>query len=634
MKLHRNEKLALSIEVPDDCVLDLEHLSQVCRLEGRTLEFSSLAERNRIIAEAAFEGIGATPAIDQNALFDLAYNLWRYEIGHDDQVSGRLLAFASDRVDILAAGADRIRMGARAFDVLHLLEAALPYLTTLDVDSIVDICVAKYEQTKNDMMSGAFHGVLEAWLSTRPGTAIELHSRVLTSLTEVTASLLGNAIAALANSDFALASNMAQDDVRSGVDLRAHVGVWTLGRLIVHEGAPPTAVSQLTDVIIGLAGTETGDLRSEVLRVAVGAMHKVSAFDSLLQDRAENRDQVVLSAAASSLFFKAEALYERGVTERWFRLLVDLSPEYPAAIRDFDYALSRALTDPANLELVLSVLTEWVAQYGEKAAIASNTAELFDDTIRSLFKRSDYRARLLTDWLLSERSEHPGALAGILSGIDHELDTVLELDKDRIDQLTSGDLLFLARRLLGFVHDRAQVTSLSLSLLSSKEAEARIYPVVRALLVDEIGYDYPLSTAKTLRENVALRSADQDKRFLLHLADAIDHVVQAQNALPFLNEFRPPAQLRRLFARARAKQMSASLEEANKKSVFRQLMKEIPIKAGNGTFNYRDSNYGTSTKLSSISHSMELPRRESFDPIGNQIRLRGFRIAKRDKPCD
>lgn len=612
----------------------MEHLSHVCRLKGNTLEFASLAELNRILAEAAFEGLGATSVVDPNALFDLAYSLWRYEIGHDDQASGRLLALASDHLDIFAAGANRIRTGARAFDVLHLLEAALPYLKTLDVDSIVDICVAKYEQTKDDLMSGAFHGVLEAWLSTRPDTAIELHARVLASLTDVTAPLLGNAIAALANTDFALASNMAQDDVRSGVDLCARVGAWTLGRLIVHEGAPPAAVNELNDVIIRLAGTETGDLHDQVLRVAVGAMHKVSAFDSLLQDLAANGDQVVLAAAASSLFLKAEALRERGVTERWFRLLVGLSPEFPAGIRDFDYALSRALKDPANLELVLSILTQWVAQYGEKAAIASNTAELFDDTIRALFKRSEYRARLLTDWLLSEKSEHPGALAGILSGIGHELDASLEFEKDRIDQLTSGDLIFLARRLLGFVHDRAQVTSLSLSLLRSNDAEARIYPKVRALLVDEIGYDYPRSTAEALREDAARRIADRDKGFLLHLADVIDHVVQAQNALPFANEFRPPAQVRRLFARARAKQMSATFDEANKKSVFRQLMKEIPIKAGNGTFNYRDSDYGTSTKLSSISHSMELPRRESFDPIGNQIRLYGFRIANRDKPCD
>jgi hypothetical protein len=612
----------------------LEHLSQVCRLEGNTLKFASLAERNRILAEAAFEELGAPSVVDPNALFNSAYSLWRYEIGDDDQASGRLLALASGDMDIFAAGANRIRTGARAFDILHLLEAALPYLKTLDVDSIVDMCVAKYEHTKDDMMSGAFHGVLETWLSTRPDTAIELHSRVLASLTEVTAPLLGNAIAALANTDFDLASNMAQDDARSGVDPRARVGTWTLGRLIAHEGAPPAAVSELNDVIIRLAGTETGDLHGQVLRVAVGAMHKTSAFDSVLQDLAENGDQVVLAAAASSLFLKAEALRDRGVTERWLRLLVGLSPEFPAAIRDFDYALSRALKDPANLELVLSILTQWVGHFGDKGAIASNTAELFDGTIRALFKRSEYRACLLTDWLLSEKPEHPGALAGILSGIGHELDAALEFEMDRIDQLTSSDLLFLARRLLGFVHDRAQVTSLSLSLLNSNDVEARIYPVVRALLVDEIGYDYPRRTVEALRENVATRIADRDKGFLLHLADAIDHVVQIQNALPFLNEFRPPAQLRRLFARARAKQMSTTFEEANKKSVFRQLMKEIPIKAGNGTFNYRDSNYGTSTKLSSISHSMELPRRESFDPIGNQIRLYGFRIAKRDKPCD
>jgi hypothetical protein len=99
--------------------------------------------------------------------------------------------------------------------------------------------------------------------------------------------------------------------------------------------------------------------------------------------------------------------------------------------------------------------------------------------------------------------------------------------------------------------------------------------------------------------------------------------------LPRRKEFRPPERLRREFARARARQMNQAFEEASKKSIWRQLATEIHIKAGRGTFQYQNETYGQTMRLGSISHSVEMPRREVFDPVGNAIRLLGFRVAKR-----
>lgn len=629
LQLHQQEKLGLRIEVPAEQTLKPEDLLAGCKLIGNTLEFGSLAERNQIIACAAFEALRSTSPVDPNSLFDFGYKLWRYEIGQSDQASGRLLALASEDMDIVSAAAQRIRSGVPAFDVLHLLEAALPYVGKLSVGSLAELCLAKQEQTKNDMMAGAFHGVLETWLKTRPSVAKELHIKVISNLSDATVSLLGNAVCALAQTDFRAAVDLAKGDTRSGVSLRAPIGAWTLGRLLLDEQAPPDQVKELIDEIEALIDSEQGELRSQAVRAAVSAMHKMPAFDMLLQHLAEGGDQDVLCAAAFSLFYHADEIRERGITQRWFELLTMLKPEFPGAIRDLDYALAWTLAAPENADLVVGVLTQWVANYGDKAAIGSNTAELFDDTVRALFARKEYCARLVTDWLLSEGPEHPAALAGILSQISHVSESKLELEKARIDQLAAPDLMFLARRLLSYVHDRGQLTSLSLSLLRSEDAQTRIYPIVRALLVDEIGYDYPGSTVKALRQNATASASVSDREFLLQMADTIDRMLQAETALPARSELRPPAKLRRLFALARAKQMSDSLAEANKKSVFRQLATEIPIKAGNGTFNYRNSSYGTSTKLSSISHSIELPRRESFDPIGNAIRHFRFRIAKR-----
>lgn len=631
LQLHKKKERELHIDLPADSILRTAELPQGCELAKDVLEFSSLRERNKIVAVAALDELRSPSGIDSNAIFDLAYNLWRHEIGHEDQASGRLLALASESVDILAVGAQRIRSGSRVFDVLHLVEAALPYLSKIPIWSVIDLCEAKYEQTKNDMMGGVVHGALEAWLETRPNDAQELHARVLKNLSEATATLLGNSVVALSKTNYLAAVDAAKADVRSGVTIRAQVGAWTLGRLLLDDRATQESLNVIVDEVIALIESQQGELRSQVIRAAVGAMHAIPAFDSILERLAEHADQDVLCAAATTLFLKDNEIRERGITPRWLQLLTALRPEFEGAIRDFDYALSRMLADPFNAQTVVSVLTQWVANHGHKGAIDSKTAELFDDTLRKLLSLEQSSSLLVTSWLLSDRQEHAGALAGALIELSHHSEVELKLDKSRVDQLTANDLLFLARRMLGYVHDRAQLTSLALSMLQSKDVEMRIYPVLRALLVEEIGYDYPGSTTETLRATAETTSSKSDKDFLLKAAEGIEQVVDAQNALPSLGELRPPTMLRRFFARARAKQMDASVKEANKNSFWRQIATEIPVKAGTGTFSYRDSNYGSSTKFSSMSHSIELPRREAFDPIGNSIRHIGFRVAKRGK---
>ena len=632
LRLHRRDGIELRIDVPAGAVLTVADLPDGCQLvEEAAVQFNSLAARNDIVAMAAFAGLQSSSGIDADLLFERAYELWRHEIGHNDQASGRLLALASVSTDVFTIAAQRIRNGSDVFDVLHLVEAAFPHLKVVETSSIIDFFMAKYEPTKNDLAGGAIHGALESWLETRVASALELHAKVLESMSEATASLLGNAVVALAKTDYAAAVEVARDDAQSETSLRARVGIWALGRLLLEERAPSPWVDLVIQTVLNLIEHEEGELRSHAIRAAVGTMHFMDAFDPILQRLAEGGDQDVLCAVTTALYFQAKELDERRITQRWLGLMTSLKPEFKGAMRDLDHAMARLLSDPANALMVTSTLEKWVAKHGHRVAIDFETASLFDDTARKLFTLEASWASLVTDWLLSGERAHPAALAGFLNQLSHLSRTELRLDKGRLDGLATEDLLFLARRLLGYVHDRAQLTSLALSMLLSNEPEKRIYPVLRALLVDEIGYDYPGSTAAACREAADTASTDSQKEFLLMVAETIDQVVNAQSSLPMLNELRPPTRLRRLFARARAKQMNESVEEASKDSIWRQIATQITIKAGRGTFSYRDANYGPSMKLSSVSHSIELPRREAFDPIGNSIRHLGFRLAKRDE---
>jgi hypothetical protein len=426
VRLHQEDGAGLRINVPVGTVLTAAEIPDGCQLlDGVAVQFDSIEARNVIVAKATFEGLQSSSGIDANLLFEHAYGLWRHEISHTDQASGRLLALASFSTDVLAVAAQRIRSGSDVFDDLHLVEAALPHLQTIEALSIIDLFVAKYESTKNDMAGGAIHGALESWLETRAGNALELHAKVQENLSEATASLLGNAVVALAKTDYAAAIEVARGDVRSETPLRARVGVWTLGRLILDELAPSPLIDLAIQEVLVLIEREDGELRLQAIRAAVGAMHIVAAFDSSLERLAQGGDQDVLCAVATALFLKTKDLGERGITQRWLELLASLKPEFKGAIRDLDHAMARLLSDPVNVPMVASTLEKWVAKHGHRVAIDSETADFFNDTVRKLFSIEASWASLVTDWLLSDEQKHPAALAGLLTQLSHHSRTEL-----------------------------------------------------------------------------------------------------------------------------------------------------------------------------------------------------------------
>lgn len=68
------------------------------------------------------------------------------------------------------------------------------------------------------------------------------------------------------------------------------------------------------------------------------------------------------------------------------------------------------------------------------------------------------------------------------------------------------------------------------------------------------------------------------------------------------------------------KQQAAISEEADKRSVLASLFPRIPLKYGRSFFMEKDGEYTEPSELEEISHSVELPRGELIDPIGQQIK--------------
>jgi hypothetical protein len=633
LKLLKNRTEELSCDLPVDSHLTAHVTTGDFIVEGDTVRFTSTEARNRCIASHLFKSNRKHSKADSNLWLNTAYDLWRHEIGKDDRASGRLLALVHEKDDIFFIASNAIENEAmEVFDVLHIIEAALPYLNKLKPDGVYKLCDAQYERTKNELAAGHFFSHLEKLLSGHPETCREIHSHLRSNITESIANLHPVSLLALAKSSPEESLVLAHVDADSSNVMLKRVAIWTLGRFLLTSHITEIAIPSASATIIANLYDPDDQIRRTAIHAAAQAITVMDVFDLALFKLGESGDQDALTAIACFLMMNMQEMKGKANFKEWIRLLCKLSPHLKGGIDNFDLILSQLIAEESSQQFAISCLTEWSIVNAVDTPRDKSVAKLFNSTVIELAKRQLLLSQVITDWLLSDSWQLASAAAGILSNLwSHDVRDI-EFYLPRIDILDKGDLLFLARRMLGFVFSEDHLLALTMSLLKTSNPQQRVFGLVYSILVDELGQDYPDSTIKVLERAKSSTTDEESVAFYCRVIDAIKSRMDALEALPRLIELRPSPSLQRRFAQAHAKQMNSLVEESRKESIFSQIMTEIPIKAGRGTFSFRNGNFTDSSQLQSFSHAVTLPRRNTLDTVGYDLSHLGLRLAKRDNP--
>jgi len=229
----------------------------------------------------------------------------------------------------------------------------------------------------------------------------------------------------------------------------------------------------------------------------------------------------------------------------------------------------------------------------------------------------DLLGEALTRWLLHDDLRYPIVAFRTISHLRADGVQTLVLDPAILDELDANGLLFLARRILGYiVGDDAQI-GLIFSLVRTHDAKVRTFGLVADVLRSHVGYDYPHQTIEFLQERQASLDADDDvKKLCAEVIAVLKNQLADLDALPWLKELVPPSAKDHRFAKERAKQVNEAFEEASKDSIWRQITSRVVLKAGLRSFQTINGQYTEPMELKGISHSMALPRSEIADPAG------------------
>ncbi len=631
--LHRQCGTGLEIEctadISDDCN------NALYNIENGNLVFVSLAARNQCVAVLAYSNLCTRQSeLAANEVFQVAYQLWCDEIGHDDCACGRFLVLCHNEINILQAAATLINVGEKSdFDYLRVVQLGLPFLSDISVTDIVAISEAQYSKTINDMVAGMLFNGLEDVLVKFSHRAWELYAFSKNNPTDVTACLYLAALSSLMrNGQVDQVLDVLFADIKNDQPLFTMRALYLVADALVRHDLS-TSLAQVCLLVLR-QHSQHKDL--EIQKSAVQAIRRAAERHhdllvdllGLAQENAHPNLQHILAEILSFLF-----LHENIATAHtcFSGLLQTLSKIDPEKIHDFsllDLVLGKLLLNPLYVHPVQLVWTSWMINHGGDGVRERDAIELFPRVVSALVKQPDLLATIITNWLGADDSKLGAVAGGLISFLWVRNFRQPVFAKAVLDELDNESLIFLVRRLLGFVFDEAALLSLTFSLLNTDNAVDRTHDLVKDLLINEVGRDFLGAVPTQLAQRMPVATLDEQKMFD-EVSEALTTYENKIENLPRLAELRSPQRLRRAIDLRRARDMAASQAAADEKSVLNKLFAKVSIKAGNGTFYVRDDKISAPNMFQSHSVEVSLPRRYYTDPVSYDFSRRLFRNAKR-----
>jgi len=623
-------KELISTSLPHE---DIEILSDIddafFKLDNRNLHFKSVAVRNQLVADKYYADLIEKNENDPSVWFHTAREIWAKEIGCTDQASGRFLSLWGQEVDILAEATKIIRIpNTDVFEVLHVIQAALPHLSNIQSASLINLCDAQYDQTINDLAGGRLYVSIREHLQSDERLCRDLLNLLRERVKDTTRPLYTNAMLAYAFNDNNKAIEFAIEDIQSGNFELISSAIWAIAQLMVQDFVPEAMEEKMAQTLINTLRNSEGSLKERTIYAITSAVLKSDALAEILNTLIEQGESDPILALSDVYWRQYDEIKNHKHFKNWFLHMASTPVEMPGAIEKINYAIDDILKD-GQCDLIVAFIEKWLINNNYQGPVNRNFCKLFYNFTNYLTNNKNWRSTLITKWLLSPHRQHIAAINALISEFELNKVTALCFDPDILDNLDRDDRILLMRRMLGVVYSNSSQISLTSSLLLAKKNPKEIQSLFQEVFQNEIGIDAPVEAIEKLTE---IKNTTSEAAITALCQNTINHIQKYMDdieALPHLKEIDVPYAWTKAFQRGKHRIMSKAMDEAQEESVIQQLVTKIPLKAGTGHFSNQFSQYPEASHLHAIEHTTHVPRRMTMDIVGYEFERFLYRNSTR-----
>ena len=353
-----------------------------------------------------------------------------------------------------------------------------------------------------------------------------------------------------------------------------------------------------------------------------------------LEERVKNLFSTVLSHQDDQILYAAteilwlEDAIPSSIAKLLLEVLIYTKPENQGEIKKIDYGLAKLLKRKRSEE------TECVILFLERILLKERDLSIiqFDNVRRQMLDDKNLLNRVITKWLLSKK-ENLGKSAEALLPESHQEQYHLSVDKKQLSKSDKGVRLFLTRKACGwfFYKNPVSAASFIVSLIGMASKEERVD--IAEILFNPLLISYPGSVKKYLEGTLANASKSQ-KTVINDVIAKLERYHQGLDEAWEIKELIQPVAHREAYHRYYTRLMTQTRKDAEKKSVFSNVVTKQLILYSNNIVNYNKFNSKEEAQrqemqLQTHSLTLEIPSIEQFDHIGLDNKLFRFKSEGR-----
>src|SRR3990172_5294148 len=479
-------------------------------------------------------------------LFDQLFDMWRNEYKEDNKETPKLIIELnkSDGLDFCKLALDAINDGFNCWNALHVLADVIPHLE-LKMDSTLMLLEEFHKSMQNDLASGLQYAPVAKLIDTQPVFARKLLDELLKQDKPFIAGHISNLYQNLSkNNEHEIHTELTS--------LKAHPSVYVIQGIVNAMGNldyynPPknrNLVKQTVQILDELELRGSTDINFSL----------VYAYGRLLKFAKEPR-------------------------KRLLELARKKDPNIDYAISG---ALIRQIDECGNDEWFAEVLMELATTSCEyKGTIGFHLDHVLHDLIR---KKDNWE--LVESFFNHDSYKLHGAVKEIIDYHNLHKGNPLKLDQSILSPLSFEDLLYIARKILGYVYFSNHQRSLTFSILDKSPRDKKIQELVSSIFVNHIGENYPDATLEFLKKEISKSKSKIKKKVAEDIIKRIVNDRDARRSLLRLKELIPPDQQTYLVLLEDHKNMQKAMVPAREKSPILSLATKVPLTYGKGSFSF------------------------------------------------
>lgn len=398
---------------------------------------------------------------------------------------------------------------------------------------------------------------------------------------------------------------------------------FAIGRL-----AAPTG-SSVFDV--AMAALEAASLEKDgvflgtIIRSAVDLLQRDIRLEarvlSLLDRVLASGDDHVLNAGAE--IFAVPKPLPAAVRFLSLSHLHRVNPEKRRTLDSIDFGISRVLN---------STEREKGIEFLEKYLVAHAGVDLrtFEVTTQHIANDLKMVGTLTTRWFFKADHVLCSAIVSIISEF-HGKSPALEVDQSEIQPCDSLHIVFLARKIIGYLYLFPVVAASCIVSLMRQTDDDQTLEVLGTLLYEPLLMSYPGSAAEFVERE--LKTASGKVKATLEAAhQKLESYLGVLKAMPDLPALHPSEEHREAHQRRFSRLMANSYKEAQKASVLLNLVHKSVLLYGDRAVYHVPEPGGQSRRLElsmkKFGTSFEFPRMNVIDPVGLDHCLRTYKSER------